>query len=63
MAAMELTYAGTLFYQNSQVTNVIIGERLFVDFLYKKIIYTGKYLLKLFENFVGVRFLEPQCSA
>jgi len=36
--------------------------RLFADSLYKKIINIGQYLLKLLENFLGVRFFEPHCS-
>jgi len=36
MAAMEVKYAGTQFYQNSSVTNLKTED--FVDLLYRKLL-------------------------
>jgi len=44
---MELTQAGTLFYQNSQATYVNIGY--FCRFRQRKVINIQQYLLKLFK--------------
>jgi len=55
MIHMELTSAGTLFYQNSQPLYLNIGD------CQPKIIDIDQCLMKLFENIRGVPFFEPQC--
>jgi len=56
MAAMELTQAGIQFFNTCKLQMWTLDCRLFVDFLYKKIINNGQYLLKLFANFTKVHF-------
>jgi len=58
-SSVELTKAGTLFYQNLQATNVNIGD--FVDFMSKKLLILAN-ICWLFENIVWVWFFEAQCS-
>jgi len=55
IATEELTSAGTLFYQNSQATCVNIGD---CRFCLPTIIDIDQYLLKLFQNIIGIFFLN-----